>query len=213
MSETLRKHAITVVVTGLGVLLVAAGIGGAHNNYQAGHVLFAHKAGTAKKVKGFTPLALKKVSTSVSRSDTETARQDATKITLFHKSPFTIYAKCFKETSQPDNHGVWAEIYIKTSSPGAVFSADRSSSNNAFLDPSTPEDNRTLLQTDSYAGTVDPGTVNISDASHSNFWAAGQSTQLTGNLWSGTKVGSPIAGNGLFGAGDRCIFGGTINSH
>lgn len=213
MSETLRKHALTVVVTGLGVLLIAAGISGAHNNYQAGHVLFAHKAGTAKKVKGFTPLALKKVSKSVTRSDTETARQDATKITLFQKSPFTIYAKCFKETSDPTNPGMFAEIYLKTSSPGAIFSSDGGAdSNNGFLNPTTAEEDRRLTQTQSYAGSGDPGTLNVTDAGYTNFFAAGDTTQLTGNLWAGTKVGSPVVGNGVYGAGDRCIFSGVLNS-
>jgi hypothetical protein len=204
---------MTIVIAVLVVLGAAVGIGGAHNAYKSGHVLFAHRAGTAAKVTGFTRLPFKKLSPSATDAY-EAARAAATKIQLFSKGALTIYAKCFKENGDPSNPGIYAEIYIKTSVGGAIFSsADGNSSSNGFLAPSTPEQQRQLSGADSYAGPYgDPGTLNISDAASTNFYAAVQKTDLIGNLFVGTKVGSPVVGDGVFGAGDRCIFGGTITS-
>lgn len=206
-----RKHAMTIVVAVVAVLVVAGGMSGAHNRYKAGHVLFAHKAGRANKVTGFTRLPFKKVVPSATRTSQSAAQAAASKMQLFSKGPFKIYAKCFKEISDPSNPGVFGEIYLKTSVGGAVFSSEENGSSNGFLTPSTPEQERKLSIMFSYAGT-DPGTLNITDAVDVNFYAAAQQTDLIGTLFVGTKVGSPIVGDGVFGAGDRCIFGGAVTS-
>jgi hypothetical protein len=161
-------------------------------------------------IAGLKIIPLKKVTPSATNADQDTARANATKIPLFSQGPFSIYAKCFKENSDPSNPGVIGEIYIKTTAGGAVFSSrNEDSSGNFFLAPSTPEVDRQLDTRYSYHGT-DPGTLNITDPNQ--FYAAGGTTVLYGTTLVGTKVGNPSWGNGLFGTGDHCIFGGTILS-
>lgn len=213
MSTVLRKGALAISVGSLAALIAAAGMVSAHNAPSAGHVRFAHKAGTANKTVGFTPIPLKKVSPSATNPDENVARANATNLVLASRGPFTIFAKCFKETSTPSNPGVKAEIYIKTSAAGAIFSASGGDdTSNGFFGPSTPPADRELLSQSSYAGTGNPGTLNISDADDANFYAAGGNFRVTGDLFLGTKVGNPPAGAGVFGPGDRCLFGGTLTS-
>ena len=213
MKSMIGKHAVTIVVATVAAVVAAGGIVGAHNRPDAGHVLSAHKARRANKVSGYTRIPLKKVSPSATKDSVPAARDAAVKVPLGSAGPFRVYAKCFKETSSPDNPGVYAEIYLRTTVSGAVFeSDDGDDSSNGFLAPSTPEDDRELLDQSSYAGPGNPGTLNITDAEEMTFWAAAGRTHVTGHLFTGTKVGSPEAGNGVFGAGDRCMFGGFLAS-
>jgi hypothetical protein len=169
------------------------------------------KSLTDSDVAGLRTLRLKKVSPSVTAPTVEAARGSAFKIELFRQGPFTIYAKCFRENGDTTNPGVWGELYIRTRVGGAIFSSKSSNTSNGFFKPSTPESDRQLDGGESYAGSGNPGTLNITDPA--SFYAAVGTTVLNGTYFIGTKVGSPPAGNGVFGAGDRCIFGGTILSH
>jgi hypothetical protein len=201
MSETLRKHAVTIIVAAVAAVVAAGGIVGAHNAPSQGHVTLSHKT------VGFKPLALKKVSSSAAAAMDDDARQAADKIPMFSKGPFRIYAKCFTRIDpDPLVHG---EIYIKTTTGGAIFSSgDEDDSGNEFLLPTTPEDERQLATT----ASADPqGTVNIVDSQFMPFYAAVGDLQLNGNVFVGTKEGDPAVGGGLFGSGNRrCAFGGTI---
>jgi hypothetical protein len=203
MFKDLRKHLVTIVVATVAAVVAAGGIVGAHNNPSGGHVTFSHKT------QGFKPLPLKKVSSSAADASDETAREEADEIPLFSKGPLSVYAKCF--TNDSSNPLVKGEIYIRTTQGGAIFnSADEDSSSNAFLTPSTVEDQRQLVTT---ASADAAGTVNLSDPEDGPFFAAAGSLQVNGLLFVGTKVGQPAVGNGLFGSGNRrCVFGGSITS-
>jgi hypothetical protein len=204
MSESLRKHVVTIIVAAVAAVVAAGGIVGAHNAPSDGHVRLAHRA---EKTDGFKPLALRKVSSSAADADQSVARDEADEIRLFSKGPFRIYAKCYTVTGTSDL--VVGEIYIRTTNGGAIFgTGDEDSSGNAFLTPATPEEERQLATT---ASADDPGTVNIVDGGDMPFFAAVGKFQLNGNVFVGTKEGDPAAGGGLFGSGNRrCVFGGTI---
>jgi hypothetical protein len=200
-----------MVVATVSGMVAAGGMVAAHNNPSAGHVRFAHKAGQANKVKGMQVLPLRKVSVSATDPSEDTARANATRVRIFAQGPLEVYAKCYRSTSDPANPGTHGEVYIRTSVGGTVFDGDSGDSSNGFIGPSTPESERRLVSQSSFAGVGNPGTLNIIDAYKGAFYAAAGNRHLTGQLLLGTKVGTPPAGNGLFGAGDRCLFGGVVH--
>lgn len=196
----------------VGALVLSAGLGAAVRalpDRGAGASEAALKASAAPTGK----VVLKKVGRSARNANLETAREAALKIKLFTEGPISIYGKCFGENSDPSNPGMRAEVYVKTQKAGGIFSADDGSTNNGFFGPGTAETNRTLVSESSYAGSGNPGTLNISDADSGNIYIAVKDTVVLGQLFVATKVGNPDAGNGVFGKpGDRCIFGGTFTT-
>lgn len=167
--------------------------------------------GPVPAVQGLNRVALAKVATSADSASDTLARAAATPIELHASGPFRLYGKCFRNTSTPTNPTVKAELFIATNAPGAVYDGDGGDSSPGFLEPGTPEIDRMVTDVASAAGP-DPGTNNLTDSEAGPFWAAQGTSQVTGQLFAGTKVGNPAAGNGIFGPGDGCIFGGYVIS-
>lgn len=163
--------------------------------------------GPVPAVRGLQKFALTKVAPSADAASDAAAREAATPIEIYSHGPLRIYAKCFRNTSIPGNPVVNGELIFATTEPGAVYAGAEGDSGNTFINPGTPEVDRLLLGTASAAGP-DPGTLNISESQWAPFWAAQGNTYVNGQAFAGTKVGSPTAGNGVFGPGDVCIFGG-----
>jgi hypothetical protein len=155
-------------------------------------------------------IPLTKVDPSATAGTDDAGRAAASKVALATVGPFTIYGKCFRNDSDPTNPGVRSETFIQTSSAGAVFDADDDGTGNEFFGPTTPETSTQLVSESSFAGPGNPGTLNISDHDAAPFWAAVENTGISGQLFVGSKVGNPPAGDGVFGPGDGCLFGGTI---
>ncbi len=150
---------------------------------------------------------------SATAATVASARDGATKLPLGSAGPLSYYGKCFKSIANPANPGMHAEVFVETSTPGAIFSADSGSSSNGFIDPGSPESDRQVTDTTSFAGVGDPGTLNLSDAVDGTAHALAGDTALFLQVAVATKVGSPEDGDGLFGAGDRCLFAGVVNSN
>ena len=150
---------------------------------------------------------------SATAATVASARDAATKLPLGSAGPLSYYGKCFKSIANPANPGMHAEVYVETSAAGAIYSADSGGSSNGFIDPGSPETDRNVTDTSSFAGAGDPGTVNISDAENGAAHALAGDTALFLQVALATKVGSPEDGDGLFGAGDRCLFAGVVNSN
>jgi hypothetical protein len=168
--------------------------------------------GPVPALEGFDLIPFTRVAPSATAATDDAAQAAATRIPLYAKGSFSIYGKCFKDVGTPANPGVYAGIFLEAG-PGAVFdSAGGSNSSNEFLEPGAPEDERELLRVNSFAGAGDPGTLNISGGDDSDFWAAQGDGYLEGGVFVGTKVGSPEAGDGVFGPGDACLFGGRVAS-
>jgi len=121
----------------------------------------------------------------------------APEITLLTYGPFTVYGKCFDDgAAQIDG-----EVYIKTTTAGAVLDSDDDFLNGSsgYLDPGTLEIDREI-ENDADANNND------ADSDASDFDAVLGGTKLQGNVAAYAKQGTPAAGNGTYGAGNRCIF-------
>ena len=120
----------------------------------------------------------------------------ATEVELLTYGPFTIYGKCYGPAAETDGN-----IYIKTSDAGALFETDGDDDldgDPAYLNPGTLEADREGPDSDAGA--------NSADGDESAFDAVLGAVKLQGHLAVYSKNGNPAAGNGTYGAGDRCIF-------
>jgi hypothetical protein len=132
------------------------------------------------------------------------ARTAAPATELFKKGQFTISAKCFRDTALDET---FAEIYIATAANGAIFDGEDDLGGGPaaidFLNTDTLEVDREL-DSISAAGT----TAQIDE---SEFTAvAPDGTHLVGQTTVAAKNGNLAAGNGVYGAGNVCLFGGEI---
>ncbi|MDP3893819.1 hypothetical protein [Nocardioides sp.] len=172
----------------------------------------APKAVTSKHLApgatGLHQIPLRRLAPSATNVSEAAARAAAKPVVLFKNSTFTVYAKCYVENSEPANPGVHAEVFLQAPS-GTVFDSDERDSGNGFI--AAAETERKLADVYSYAG-VDPGTLNIISEDGTQFWAAHGSSVILGDVILGTKVGSPTAGNGVFGPGNRCLVGGQVRA-
>jgi hypothetical protein len=115
---------------------------------------------------------------------------------------FQFYGKCFTNGSG----NVQAVEYVALSSGTAIYSTEDESDSVPYLTPSTPETDR-RVEANSGAGT-DSVDVENNDA---DFRATDGSIAITGVIgMAASKQGSPPEGNGPFGAGDACLFGGSV---
>ena len=133
-------------------------------------------------------------------ASTAAAQAAAPKISLAGKGDLSVYGKCFRNTVTDT---VFASIYIETSADGAIFEStgDQLEGTGGFLDTATAEDDRELLATST--GT----NGSVFDAG--NWYAmAPDGTGLGGRTAVGAKNGTVPGGNGLYGDGNVCLFGG-----
>jgi hypothetical protein len=131
--------------------------------------------------------------------DTATARANAPKVPLATRGQLSVYGKCFRNSAVDT---VFARIYIETSADGAVFEsvADQREGTGGFLDVGTDEEDSELIATS--VGT----DGSVFDAGQ---WyaMAPDGTSVGGHVAVGAKNGN-VGGNGLFGPGNVCLFGG-----
>jgi hypothetical protein len=114
-----------------------------------------------------------------------------------------VYGKCFEAGGS-----VYGEVFIATSVPGAIFDsrdADNKAGGDAstdFLNPDTPETDRQILD--------DSATSTEYSPEDSEDWhaMAPDGTSLEGMVSVAIKEGALTAGNGVYGAGNVCLFGG-----
>jgi hypothetical protein len=158
----------------------------------------ANRANSAGAVDSVVTLALQHATAATSLAS-------APQVALGSKGPFSFYGKCYKSGAN-----IQADIYVSLASGVAIFSTeDQGDSTPAtgYLQPSTSEANRLLEQTSSGAG------ANSFDAENddADFRATDGTTAITGVVGlAAAKQGTPSAGDGPFGPGDGCLFGGTV---
>lgn len=130
--------------------------------------------------------------------DRATAREAAPPQELFAKGDLSIYAKCYRDTT---NDRVWADVFIATSQNGAIFDGDDELNGDPdFLDTDTAEADR-ALESNTDAAT-DSAVINEGE-----FTAmAPDGTGLTGQVGAAAKNGTLAGGNGLYGDGNVCLF-------
>lgn len=143
-----------------------------------------------------------------------TATEDATlagalaaapETVLFTKGQLTLYAKCYRDTTAGITEG---GIYARTTTNGAILqgAATNLPGNNAtLLDTATAEADRAVdLQS---VTNADSGTVGESESVL--IGADGTDLQILDHI--AVKQGTFAGGNGAFGDGNVCLFGGEIS--
>ena len=143
--------------------------------------------------------------TATAGADVATARAAAPKVPLLSKGPLSVYGKCFRDDSGPTVYGA---AFIETTAAGSVFDTDEDDLMGGgtaaeFLNPGTLETDRELL----LESASSPGA---NFEGHGEDWhaMAPGGTSLNGELSVGVKAGDLAEGNGVYGAGDVCLFGG-----
>ncbi len=137
---------------------------------------------------------------------TEAAAQTAAPETqLFSKGQVSIYAKCFRDTSVVPAvlHG---EVYARTTANGAILQGNDTlpSGNATLLDTTTAEEDREIHTLT--VGVADAGNV----AETEGVLIAPDGTDLQILTHIAVKQGTFPGGNGAFGDGNVCLFGGPI---
>jgi hypothetical protein len=147
--------------------------------------------------------AYKKVVSSASNNDPNLARTAATEVPLYSFGPLDVYGKCFSNAS---NTSTTAEVYVRTRENGSILNSsdDSLTGDAAFLNTGTDETERQVVEIN--AG---PDVVDVYSAYSDDFFAAAPSgAGISGSVSTWVKTGTPVAGNGIFGAGNVCLFGG-----
>lgn len=144
--------------------------------------------------------------TATPGADEATARTAAPKIPLLAAGQLSVYGKCFSAGGT-----VYGEVFIETSAEGAIFASNQADlkrgGNTAalFLNPTTPETERQLL-VQSVVGAN--GTTYGPDDRDDWHAMAPDGSALDGSVQVAIKSGTLTEGNGVYGEGDVCLFGG-----
>lgn len=133
------------------------------------------------------------------------ARAAAPEIPLWSEGSIDVYAKCLYDTGAATIQG---EMYVRTSADGAMMEGEDdipgAASGTEFLNVATPEAGRQLdIQTNSVANSA-----GYNEAEGLITSAEGHGYHALTNI--GVKQGNPAGGNGPFGAGNACLFGGAV---
>lgn len=165
----------------------------------------ATRATSAAAVDQLKTGGFKLVASSASASDPGSARAAASEVPLFSIGAFDVYGKCFVDTTAS---ATFAETYIRTRVNGSILESnvDLFSGDPTFLDTGTAEDARQLSQRSQATGSAgidadDNGTFGA---------AAPDGTAITGQVAAAVKRGTLSGGDGIYGAGDKCVFWGHL---
>jgi hypothetical protein len=142
--------------------------------------------------------------TATERVTLAAARAAAPETPLYSADSIDVYAKCLVATGPGVISG---EIYARSSADGAMMEGTDDlpgSEGTEFLNASTAEVDRQLDTEES--STANTASYNESEGLITS--AEGRSFNLLFNI--GVKHGTPAGGNGPFGAGNVCLFGGAV---
>jgi hypothetical protein len=153
-------------------------------------------------LKEFAPSPVKVTATN--GANLANARTAAPETLLFRQGTVEVYAKCMYDTTAGDIHG---EMYVRTTADGAMMSGADSWPGNAgtvFVNIAMAEVDRQLYTevaaaVNSASFSEQPGAITAAD---------GTNYSVLSNI--GVKQGSIPTGNGPFGTGNVCLFGGVI---
>jgi hypothetical protein len=176
---------------------------------NAGH---ATRADTAGKVDQLQLAGGFKLVSATHGTDEPTARGAAPEIPLFKYGPLDVYAKCFTDDSGPTTHAV---IYMRSTKDGSIkltsgsgFSLEGQTGVRGFLNTSTVEED-TTNHADRILQDTNIGANSANFNSGTRFFgAAPDGTGIAGQVSSTVKNGTGSNGDGIYGSGDHCVFGG-----
>lgn len=142
--------------------------------------------------------------TATEGPNADAAREAAPETVLVQKGDLTVYAKCFRDNGANEVKGA---MYIRTATPGAILDASSNglpggSAASEFLNPDTPEVDREIDNID-----ANPDDAEFSQGDDDAFRAfAPDGTALVGLTSIAVKQGNVAVNNGVYGAGDVCLF-------
>jgi hypothetical protein len=170
---------------------------------NAGHATSADsatRANSAATTDGFVIFPRK-------HADLASDEASAPKIPLGSLGPFSFYGKCYLSAGNG-----FATIFVEVP-PGVQATMSTEDQNNVgdntgnYLTSDTLEDSRKVEEVDSGA----PNNTTRVGNSDADFRAASSDIVVTGVVGlAEVKRGTPPQGDGPFGPGDGCLFGGTV---
>jgi hypothetical protein len=162
---------------------------------NATHAASADNATHATAADGVATVSLHATKTVDAAADFASAVQ----VPLGSNGPFSFYGKCYVNGVA----AVEATTYIASSSDTGMF--DTEAEGSGYVTPSTAESDRELQDVAASKDSFDAGDGD------KDFMATDGSTTIYGLVGlAAAKNGSPAAGKGPFGAGNRCMFGEVI---
>jgi hypothetical protein len=144
-----------------------------------------------------------------SEPDSGDAREEANPVVLAKRGTITIYGKCFENTTTDNVFGL---AFARTSANGAVLETATGGDllgSPDYLDRNTDEPFRGLGAS-AFAGVDQAGFIQHEEGAAFSIVTARHKLHLSGQISIGAKQGSPVNGNGPYGAGKRCAFGGHV---
>ena len=202
----IKKHAVTASKIAPGAISsvpTATNAVHATSADSAGTATNAGTAGSANNLAGFARKGLTRVSASGAASF-EVGLGTAPQTVLFGAGPFTVYAQCID-----DGTDTYAAVSIRTSINGAIFYGedDYLTGDPKYLDTDTAPRPRVLEYEDVAANSA------YFENEDGRFAAmAPDGTAVSGDFQLGMKKGNLAAGNGIWGAGDVCLFSGEMTT-
>ncbi|MSO41201.1 MAG: hypothetical protein EXQ70_04790 [Solirubrobacterales bacterium] len=198
MRDKLRRPSPAMVVA---VIALIAAIGGtAYAGVKIGKNAvksnqIAANAVTNSELKNIKVNPLVKVTAAASQAA-------ASQNVLAQRGALTVYGKCFVEGPV-----VRAVVYLKSSEAGAVLDSDADNQSGNGTEPIDGYVNPGEAESDNEIENSASAAVNdADDGDDEHFWAARDNTAISGSVLSFAKQGSPVAGDGPYGAGNRCLF-------
>jgi hypothetical protein len=190
-------------LTGADLNLSALGTVPAATN--AGHASTADHATSADAVSNLTLIPVKRID-ATDGADFATAENAAPRVSLFSRGPFTIYAKCFRDTG---TDRLYPEVFIATTQNGSILNSDDSfTDGNNTLDSTTDEQSRILTDGD---GPANANTLAGEDPDYTMFWAAApDGTTLQGAFIAMGRNGTVANPSPLYGNGNACLVFGRV---
>lgn len=145
--------------------------------------------------------------TPTSGADAAAARAAAPPITLLTRGQLSIYAKCMKDVAL---NVVRAEVFVRTAADGAIATGGVTldgGDGSLFLNVATPELDRRIDQETAGLNLANLSTLGSVSAVAADGTSLRALTHVAAK--NGTLAGP--AGQGLYGAGDVCLFGGFVS--
>ena len=172
------------------------------DNSLTGDDILESSLGPVTEVAGFKKIPLTRA-TPTPGADAATARAAAPEVPLATVGPLTVYGKCIKDSG---TNIVSAELFVKTTADGSISGAALDGGTGAtFLNVATPELDRRV-------DTENAALNAASMAGNAVVAMAPDGTAIRSLTYSGAKNGTLAgpAGQGIYGNGDVCFFGGSI---
>jgi len=161
----------------------------------------------ANNLSYMTQLKLTKAASSATGATDAAGAAAATPVTLYDDSHFTVYGKCYVDSSGPF---LRARVYIATKQDGAIFDSDDDELDGAapdgYLNIGTTESVREMMNVLATANSAE-----IQYEGDTEFGAtAADGYTIQGDVPIAAKFGIPVAGDGPYGPGDVCLFGISV---